>query len=179
MSKVLIVVDMQNDFVTGSLGNERCQAIVPNVVERIMSEEYSAIIVTRDMHDEQYLSTQEGSFLPVEHCRRGTNGSNLVTEVYEAIEASRAVADIYEIDKSTFGSFTVAELLNEEIDFVPECIDFVGVCTGICVLSNVIITKTALPEVPVNVFANACACVTQDSHDTAIKSMKLLQVNIL
>lgn len=168
--KILVVVDMQNDFIDGALGTKEAVAIVPNVVEKIKSYDGEKIIFTRDTHEEDYMETQEGKNLPVPHCIRGTKGWELNPEI-EALRKEDA------IDKPSFGSMELASYLKEQSDI--ESIEFVGLCTDICVISNVMITKAALPEVPVIVDASCCAGVTPESHKNALEAMKMCQVKVV
>ena len=192
--KVLIVVDMQKDFVDGSLGTPEAQAIVPLVAETIkqMADPNTVCIFTKDTHEHFYLNTLEGKNLPVEHCIAGTAGHSIVDEVFEAYinvhEDYKAPWDAYplattdpiRIEKPTFGSTELQNILYAMNDIEPiEEITLMGLCTGICVLSNAILCKATLPEVPVNVVADCCACVTPDSHKTALEAMKLCQINII
>ena len=167
--KILVVVDMQNDFIDGALGTKEAVAIVPNVVEKIKNFE-GRIIYTRDTHEENYMETQEGKNLPVPHCIRGTKGWELNPEI-EALRKEDA------IDKPSFGSMELASSLKGLEDI--ESIEFVGLCTDICVISNVMITKAALPEVPVIVDASCCAGVTTESHRNALEAMKMCQVQVI
>lgn len=174
MKKILVVVDMQNDFTTGPLGNAQCTAVIPEVVSAIQNGAYDQIIFTKDTHQENYLQTQEGQKLPVPHCIEGTNGWEIVPEVWNA--ASGKETDV--ICKPAFGSVALGEKLlayHKE----PLEIDFCGVCTGICVISNVMIAKAFVPEAKVCVIEPACACVTPHSHQTAIEAMKNCQVEII
>lgn len=175
--KILVVVDMQNDFIDGALGKKEAVAIVPNVVEKIKSFE-GGIIYTRDTHEENYMETQEGKNLPVPHCIRGTKGWELNPE----IEVLRKETPI---DKITFGSKDIGALLKEQHEVLLqqgkdgiESVTFVGLCTDICVISNVMIVKAFLPEVPVIVDASCCAGVTPESHKNALEAMKMCQVII-
>lgn len=179
MAKVLVVVDMQNDFLTGVLGNEECKQTIPQVVDIIKNGGYDAICVTMDTHEEDYLSTQEGEKLPVLHCIKDTEGWQIEASVDEAVQYSLGNS-LYYIEKDTFGSTDLGEILKEidEEQGVSQ-IDFVGVCTGICVISNAIIAKANMPNVPINIIEKACACVTPESHKTAIEAMKTCQMNII
>ena len=168
--KVLVVVDMQNDFIDGALGTKEAVAIVPNVVEKIKSYEGKKIIFTRDTHEVNYMETQEGKNLPVPHCIRGTKGWELNPEI-EALRKEEA------IDKPSFGSLGLASCLKEFDDI--ESIEFVGLCTDICVISNVMIAKANCPEAEIRVHEKACACVTPESHKNAIDAMKMCQIGIL
>ncbi len=167
MKKALVIIDMQNDFVTGPLGNPECQAVVPEIIQIIKNSSYDKLIFTRDTHSEDYLETQEGKNLPVEHCIKGTEGWNIVKE----IEAAAGEHEI--VDKISFGSVELAQQLKDY-----EEIDLAGVCTGICVISNALIIKAVNPEAKINVIENATACVTPESKQTALDAMKLCQINI-
>ena len=192
--KVLIVVDMQKDFVDGSLGTKEAQAIVPLVAETIeqMADPNTVVIFTKDTHHENYMNTLEGKNLPVPHCIKGTAGHSIVDEVFNAyINVIGTYADAYEVypitdmnpikvDKPTFGSIELQNILFDINDRIGiEEITLMGLCTGICVMSNAILAKATLPEVPVNVIEDCCACVTPESHKTAIEAMKLCQINII
>jgi len=172
MQNILIVVDMQNDFIDGALGTKEAQAIVPNVKQKI--EEFEGtVIFTRDTHEADYLQTQEGKNLPVEHCIRGTKG----WEIREELDMLRKTNPI---DKVTFGSSELGPLL-VDMDSAEkiESITFVGLCTDICVISNVMIAKAYLPEVPIMVDANCCAGVSVESHENALKAMEVCQVKVV
>ena len=169
MSKVLVVVDMQNDFIDGALGTKEAVAIVPYVKEKIENFE-GVVLYTRDTHFEDYMNTQEGHNLPVPHCIKGTDGWQIRPEL-EALRQTEA------IDKVTFGSKDLVDVL-KTIEDIEE-ITFVGLCTDICVISNVMITKAFLPEVPVFVDAACCAGVTPASHANALSAMKMCQIQVL
>ena len=168
--KILVVVDMQNDFINGALGTKEAIAIVPNVVDKIKNFDGEKIIFTRDTHEENYMETQEGKNLPVPHCIRGTNGWELNPEI-DALRIEEV------IDKPSFGSMELASYLKRQNNI--ESIEFVGLCTDICVISNVMITKAALPEVPLVVDASCCAGVTPESHKNALEAMKICQVKVI
>jgi len=168
--KILVVVDMQNDFIDGALGTKEAVGIVPNVVEKIRNFEGEKIIFTRDTHEENYMETQEGKNLPVPHCIRGTKGWELNPEI-EVLRKDDA------FDKPSFGSMELGAYLKEQEDV--ESVEFIGLCTDICVISNVMITKAALPEVSVIVDASCCAGVTPESHKNALEAMKMCQVKII
>lgn len=178
-NKILVVVDMQKDFINGSLGTPEAQGIVRNVIDKIRSYHAAEqqVIFTRDTHQRNYLETQEGKHLPVEHCIKGTAG----WEIFSHIDKEIDIRDDIILNKPTFGS---EELVNQ-IAFIAEAvgdidqIEFVGLCTGICVIANVILVKTFFTEVPIVVDANCCACVTPESHKTALEAMKLLQVEVI
>lgn len=175
--KILVVVDMQNDFIDGVLGTKEAVAIVPNVVEMIKGFD-GDIFFTQDTHYDDYLETQEGKNLPVVHCINGTEGWKINKDVLNAVAGKSDGFDTY--PKITFGSVDLADDLSyiNETDGIDE-ITFIGVCTGICVISNAMMTKAFLPEVPIKVVANCCACVTPESHKTALEAMKMCQIEIV
>ena len=170
--KFLIVVDMQNDFIDGSLGTPEALAIVPEVEKKIRSFD-GEIIFTRDTHPEDYLSTQEGRNLPVVHCVKDSHGWR-IREGLTDIRPCRV------IDKPTFGSPELGALLLEENirEEIGE-ITVIGLCTDICVISNALLIKAFLPEVSVKVDAACCAGVTPQSHKNALEAMKLCQIGII
>lgn len=167
--KLLIVVDMQNDFIDGALGSEEAVKIVPYVKSLIENFD-GQIFFTRDTHYENYMETQEGKNLPVPHCVFGTDGWQIHPEL-EALRKTDAV------DKLTFGSKELVELLKDKNNI--ESITFVGLCTDICVISNVMLVKAFYPEIPLIVDAKGCAGVTIDSHKTALEAMKAVQVRVI
>ena len=170
---VLVVVDMQNDFVNGALGTKEAEQIVPHVVERVVDgmNRGETILFTRDTHEPCYLETQEGKNLPVPHCVRGTDGWKIIPQLTEYTQG-RTI-----LDKPTFGSAELGMLLTEmnEKDAI-EKITLIGLCTDICVISNTLLVKAFLPEVPVAVDAKCCAGVTPESHRNALAAMKVCQV---
>ena len=169
MSKVLIVVDMQNDFIDGALGTKEAEAIVPYVKEKIINFE-GKVLFTRDTHFEDYMETQEGKNLPVPHCIKNSEG----WQIHPQLEMLRKTPAI---DKVTFGSGDLVDILKEE-DNIEE-ITFVGLCTDICVISNVMVVKAFYPEVPLVVDAKGCAGVTIHSHRNALEAMKMCQVKVI
>lgn len=172
--KYLIVVDMQKDFITGSLGTEEAKAILPKVIDKV-SHYDGQIIFTKDTHTGDYLNTQEGRNLPVKHCIQGEEGWFLADELEEA--AAEGGWKIYQ--KPAFGSVELAEALKKENESAPiEEIELCGLCTDICVISNALLLKAFLPEVPVSVDAACCAGVTPKSHRNALEAMKMCQVLI-
>lgn len=181
MRKILVVVDMQNDFTTGPLGNKECAAVIPEVVSAIQSGTYERILFTKDTHQSDYLRTQEGKRLPVPHCIEGTNGWEIVSSITDAAEGKETEV----ICKPSFGSVLLGERLKKYSEVAEKPadaemeIDFCGVCTGICVISNVMIAKAFVPEAKVCVIEKACACVTPQSHQTAIEAMKTCQVDMI
>ncbi|MBP3677389.1 MAG: cysteine hydrolase [Agathobacter sp.] len=171
MQKLLVVVDMQNDFIDGALGTKEAVAIVPNVKAKIEGFE-GTVLFTRDTHGHEYMSTQEGQNLPVPHCIKGTEGWEIRAEL-EALRTTEA------IDKVTFGSSELPNKLLAMNEVEPiESITFVGLCTDICVISNVMVTKAFLPEVRVIVDAACCAGVSPETHKNALEAMKVCQVKV-
>ena len=173
MRNLLLVIDMQTDFVDGALGSAEATAIIPNVLREIAKYNKVDIIATRDTHPESYMDTREGKHLPVPHCIKGSLGWQIHPEIAPALEGCLV------IDKPTFGSTELCEYIvsiakNENIS-----VTLVGLCTDICVVSNAMIIKAALPEIEVSVVADACAGVTPDTHSAALTTMKMCQINIL
>lgn len=169
--KILVVVDMQNDFVTGSLKNEEAIKIV-GPLKKFINEFNGTIIYTRDTHDDNYLETNEGHHLPIKHCIIGTWGHDIIDELTPGTSKI--------INKKSFGSEDLAcyiEFLNmkEQVDEIH----FVGVCTDICVIANAIIVKTHLPEIPIYVHKDLTAGVTIKSHNNALETMKNLQIEVI
>lgn len=170
MKKVLVVVDMQNDFLTGALGSQEAASIIPRVGDLINSFK-GEIIFTRDTHDEDYLSTREGRYLPVSHCIRGSGG----WQIADGLETLGRMI----IDKPTFGSVHLAKYLAERQEREGlESVTLVGVCTDICVISNAMLIKAYLPEVDVIVDASCCAGVSRESHENALLAMRACQIII-
>lgn len=169
MSKILIVVDMQNDFIDGALGTKEAVEIVPYVKDVIENFD-GKVFFTRDTHYDNYMQTQEGTNLPVSHCIKGTDGWQIRKELDELRKTEA-------IDKLTFGSSQLVEVLKEEKDM--ESITFVGLCTDICVISNAMVVKAFYPEVPLIVDAKGCAGVTPESHKQALEAMKMCQIKIV
>ena len=173
--KVLVVVDMQNDFVDGALGTKEACAIVPDVVKTIEGFD-GKIVATRDTHAENYMDTQEGKHLPVIHCVKGTEGWKINSEIQKALDERQAVV----IDKPTFGSVELGKYVRklDREEPVDEIL-LIGVCTDICVISNALLLKAYLPEVPVRVTASCCAGVTPEQHEQALEAMKPCQIEIV
>ena len=169
MKKLLVVVDMQNDFVDGALGTAEAKAIVPVVVEKIAQALQAGmnVVFTRDTHEENYLDTKEGQMLPVPHCIRGTNGWQIIPQL-EAYTQDRKI-----FDKPTFGSL---ELMAYALAEKFACIEVIGLCTDICVISNVMLLKAALPEAEIIVDSSCCAGVTPESHEGALAAMKMCHI---
>lgn len=169
--KILIVVDMQNDFIDGALGTKEAEKIVANVKEKIDTyrSNNDEVIFTRDTHFEDYLETQEGKNLPVKHCIKDTFGWQISSKL--------DVADSVVIDKPTFGSTKLMEYLLSKQNISE--IQLVGLCTDICVISNAFLLKAALPEVLISVDSKCCAGVTPESHNRALESMKTCQIMVI
>ena len=169
--KVLAIIDMQKDFIDGALGTKEAIAIVPKVAARLAQAraDGETVVFTRDTHHADYLLTQEGRNLPVPHCLEGTDGWQ--------IDAALAVEDAPVFDKPGFGSPALIEYLRS----LPalEGVEFIGLCTDICVITNAMMTKVALPEVPLSVRADCCAGVTPQSHETALQAMWMCQISIV
>ena len=174
MKKVLVVIDMQKDFITDALRNEDAIKIVPYVKKKIdeAKENGDTIIYTRDTHGEDYMETVEGKNLPVKHCIKGSDGWQIIPELNSKENATMI------IDKETFGSRDLAEYFKENADDIDE-VEFIGVCTDICVISNVLLTKAMIPNKKIIVDAKGCAGVTKESHDTALAAMKACHIKIL
>ncbi len=173
MRKILLVIDMQNDFINGALGTPEAEAIIDRVVQEIEKYPLDDIIATRDTHGEDYLETQEGRKLPVPHCIKGTLGCNLHPRIRAALRGAAIMG------KSTFASKKLAEKVaalakKDELE-----ITLGGLCTDICVVSNALLLKAYLPETPIRVIASACAGVTPESHQAALKTMEMCQIEIL
>ena len=166
MKKTLIVVDMQNDFIDMALGTPEAVAIVPKVREKIRAyvEKGDEIIFTRDTHFENYLETSEGKKLPVEHCIKGTKGWEIADGLY--VEGSKI------IDKPNFGW---PHWSNEQL----EDVELIGLCTDICVVSNALIIKATFPDANVKVDSRCCAGVTVESHEAALKTMGMCQIEVI
>jgi len=171
MKKLLIVIDMQNDFIDGSLGTLEAAAIVLRVREKLVQFKQSGyeIIFTRDTHHKDYLQTQEGRELPVPHCIENTEGWRICS----LMDTAGAMV----IDKVSFGSLELAEFVAAHN--APEEIELVGLCTDICVISNALILKARLPETKITVDSSCCAGVTPQSHINALRAMKMCQINII
>ena len=174
MKKILIVVDMQRDFVDGALGSAEAKAIVGNVVDKINTFD-GDIFVTYDTHFENYMETIEGKNLPVPHCIKGTDGWQLEPRIKEALDKREYTA----VEKITFGSVVLPELIGKKYDVSDIEILLVGLCTDICVVSNAMLLKANYPEVPISVDSCCCAGVTPESHNAALATMKMCQIEII
>jgi len=181
--KILVVVDMQKDFIDGALGTAEAAAILPNVITRIEnSPPDELILLTKDTHGEDYLNTPEGKKLPVSHCVKGTEGWDVNPDVLEAWRKNKSTAakDENIFEKPVFGSVALVEFITNLHKISPITgIELLGLCTDVCVVSNAIMLKNTLPDVPVAVIENCCAGVTPQSHTEAINTMKMCQVDIV
>lgn len=187
--KVLVVVDMQNDFIDGALGTPEAVDILPRVVERITrcaKDPQYAIFYTRDTHSDNYLDTAEGRKLPVPHCIVNTHGWQINSQVWEASKDFKCV-DVQ--NKYTFGMEDIAELLNSLTDVCDDYVDYdtwdvesieiIGLCTDICVISNALILKASYPDIPIIVYQDCCAGVTPAKHEAALEVMRSCQINVI
>ena len=170
---ILVVIDMQNDFIDGALGTPEAVAIVPKVMVKMMNFD-GLVLATRDTHGEDYLERQEGKKLPVVHCIKGTHGWEIKDEIQQLLISQP-------IDKPTFGSEALGKVLkdlNNDVEPI-DSITLVGLCTDICVIYNAMLLKAFLPEVPIMVDASCCAGVTPESHERALEAMKACQIEII
>lgn len=167
---VLIVIDMQNDFIDGALGTPEAVAIVPRVIEKVKEYEKNGdmIIYTKDTHFDNYLDTQEGKNLPVKHCVKGTVGHDIPADIQRGHDLV--------IEKLTFGSVELVERL-KTIEF--DEIELIGLCTDICVVSNALLVKASFPEKKVTVDSSCSAGVTPETHSAALTTMKMCQINVI
>lgn len=172
MRKILVVVDMQNDFINGSLGTKEAEAIVDNVAAKIEEYKPEDVFYTMDTHQADYLNTQEGKFLPVEHCIERSEGWKLNPKLDSLLSMATMVT------KPTFGSVRLGDLIediyqeeNGEIE-----IELIGLCTDICVVSNALLLKARFHEVPIKVDSSCCAGVTPEKHEAALETMRSCQI---
>lgn len=194
IDKLLVVVDMQNDFIDGSLGTKEAQEIVPKVVEKIKNFD-GIVVATLDTHSKDYLSTQEGKKLPIEHCVKGEDGWRFNEKIATELLSSEMFTDynkkeegIYLLStysKETFGSLDLAYDCEAEFGgdnrSHPEDVEItlIGLCTDICVISNAMLLKAALPEAKIIIDASCCAGVTPESHKNALEAMKMCQIEVI
>lgn len=167
MSKCIVVIDVQNDFVDGALGTKDAEAMIPRLVEKLRNEKDAHLVFTKDTHKEDYLETQEGKKLPVKHCVKNTQG----WEIYPALNEFLEKAEV--IEKKSFGTTRLPSVVAKYDE-----VELVGLCTDICVVSNALILKAFFPEKPISVDASCCAGVTPESHQAALDVMKNCQVEI-
>lgn len=179
-NKLLVVVDVQNDFVDGVLGTPEAQAIIPNIVNKIKHWD-GAIISTFDTHGSEYLNTNEGKHLPIPHCIKDTWGWQQNSEVTAILDAKRDGAEfpktsIWSVNKTTFGSKTLKAVIWEgHYDYI----EFIGLCTDICVVTNALYLKTEFPEYTIAVDPTCCAGTTPENHKAALTTMKMCQIEII
>lgn len=178
--KLLIVVDMQNDFITGALGTKEAEAIVDNVA-KYMREFPGDVILTQDTHYSDYLKTQEGKKLPIPHCIAGTAGRDLHYNIIAAVREKQESAIVGTVSKNTFGSIDLPEKIkiSEYGDHMYDEIYLCGLCTDICVVSNAIILKAYYPNRKIAVLKDLCAGTTPENHQKALDVMNSCQIDIL
>lgn len=170
--RYFIVIDMQNDFVTGALGTREAEEIAENVIQRV-KEFQGRVLFTQDTHGENYLDTQEGKLLPVRHCIKGTEGWQLIPELKAVQEQKKYPV----FEKNTFGSMELAQFLKKKYqENAVESVELAGLCTDICVISNALLIKAYMPELPVMVTASCCAGVTPEKHEAALRTMESCQI---
>lgn len=167
-NKCIVIVDMQNDFIDGALGTKEAQEMLPKMVEKLEEVRDVDLIFTQDTHQKDYLSTQEGKNLPVEHCIEGQEGWEICKELQPFLNKAKTV-----VKKPAFGSMELPALVKEYDE-----VELVGLCTDICVISNAMILKAASPEQKIAVDASCCAGVTPESHVGALSAMKMCQIEI-
>jgi len=168
MKKAIIVVDMQNDFIDGSLGTREAQEMLPRLREKLSRADGADLVFTMDTHTADYLSTQEGKKLPVEHCIKPSEGWEIADALQPFVERAKAV-----VEKPSFGSTKLPEIVSEYDE-----IELTGLCTDICVISNALLLKAFYPEKKICVDASCCAGVTPESHENALAAMKMCQIDI-
>lgn len=174
MKRFLVVVDMQKDFVDGALGTPEALAIVDNVAAKISAFE-GEIFVTYDTHDETYMQTSEGRYLPVPHCIKGTDGWQLDSRVAAALAGRTYTA----VEKPTFGSTALPSRIAEAAAGEPFSVELIGLCTDICVVSNALLLKAHFPEYAIIVDAGCCAGVSPQTHEAALVTMRCCQIEIV
>ncbi len=171
MDKAIIVIDMQNDFVFGELSTDEGRNIIPRLVEKlekVVSEKSADLIFTQDTHKDDYLSTQEGRNLPITHCIKNSEGWEIISDLKRFTTYAKAV-----IEKKTFGSTRLPSLIKPYKE-----VEFVGLCTDICIISNALLVKAFYPELIVSVDSKCCAGTTPEAHDIALTAMKNCQCKI-
>lgn len=190
--KALIIIDMQNDFLTGALGNDHCLAAIPEVVKLIQSKNWDAVAATMDTHDTNYMWTLEGNKLPVEHCIIDSGGWKLNANVDDAMKKVPLKDWTRRLQKPTFGSFDLIEWIRDEYENQHGYqarkqlgrggaldLHFCGVCTSICVLANVVLCRAAFPDAKIVIHANACGDVTKEMHEAAKICFKAQQCEVV
>ena len=183
MKQILVVIDAQNDFIDGSLGTSEGQNAVQRICKKILNFNEGLIITTMDTHGQNYLSTKEGTNLPVEHCIKGTKGWSINKDIAGAIMymgASGKKIEYQGLEKPTFGCLELIKTISEWVGMEPFTITFVGFCTDICVISNALLVKTAFyAQADIIIDAECCAGVTPEKHQAALEVMKSCQIKIL
>lgn len=174
MKNILVVIDMQNDFIDGALVSEKASAIVDSVAEKI-TRHNGMIFATLDTHFEDYLSTAEGKRLPVVHCVKGTHGWQLNGKIAAALQGK----DCITVEKHTFGSLELAEEIKAACGDENPRIELVGLCTDICVISNALILKASFPESNIVVDSKCCAGISEKLHNDALLTMESCQIDII
>lgn len=174
MKHFLIAVDLQNDFIDGALGTNEAQAIVSAAVNRIRKHN-GKIIATLDTHGEDYLSTSEGKNLPIKHCVKNTHGWEINAEIRKSLDEKNCIY----LEKPTFGSVKLPEIIKNEANGEPFDIELIGLCTDICVISNALLLKAHFHECDIAVNSACCAGATPDSHNAALTAMKMCQIRII
>ena len=170
MRKVLVVIDMQNDFIDGALGTKEAQEMLPRLEAKLARED-ALLVFTQDTHGADYLETQEGKNLPVPHCIKPEKGWEIAPSLKPFVEKATAV-----VEKPTFGSLELPKVI---AGLEPDAIELVGLCTDICVISNALLVKAFYPESTITVDAAACAGATPEGHKTALSAMKACQIDIV
>ncbi len=173
MRRILVVVDMQKDFVSGALGTAQAQAMIPRAAEKIRAFD-GDLFVTFDTHDESYMETREGQKLPVPHCIQGTEGWKLEESIADALAGKTYTA----VPKNTFGSVQLPELVEKLVGEEDFSVTLMGLCTDICVVSNALLLKARFPEKEIVVDGSCCAGVTPESHQAALLTMKMCQIDV-
>ena len=181
--KILVVIDMQNDFISGTLGTKEAQSIVDKAAKRIEEFDGGLILFTQDTHQNDYLSTHEGKKLPVTHCIKGTHGWQIHERIMEAWRNKKGTSQISEVPdnsfhKPVFGSVELVEYIKSRVAEITE-IELLGVCTDICVISNAIMLKNTVPETKISVNAACCAGVTPQSHKEALNVMRMCHIDVV
>lgn len=179
MNKLLVIVDAQNDFISGALGSKEAQCAVDNIVDLVKNNHYDNVCCTYDVHSGDYFRTLEGKKLPIPHCVCGTKGAELNKKIEEVVYDNYTVI---EVDKSTFGAYDLPEVLNDydAVHYMEDAEIYVcGFCTDICVISNVLILKAAFPECEISVISDCCAGSTPEMHQKALDVMRSCHVNII
>ena len=174
--KLLVVVDMQNDFIDGALGTQEARALAPKLAERIGKFD-GIVLATQDTHGENYINTLEGKNLPVPHCIKGTIGWRINKDIEDAL-LKQGNGMVHTIEKPTFGSFKLIDCVADVLKDIDE-IEVCGLCTGICVLSNACLLRAAFPDTPITVNAEYTECITPTAKKHALAALQLIQINVV